>query len=1114
MTKLLSASRLNEFLGCQHRAALWLDGVKPDEEANATLELVRAKGFDHEAQVLDRLAALHGAPVEIATDASLEDRVAQTLAAMADGAPLIYQGAFANDRWVGFPDFLIRETRQEEGITGYAPEDAKLARAAKAEHVVQLGIYGALIADATGYRPRSGVIHVGQGEPQAFELDRTRHITRRLMADFETFADADERPTRPLPSAECARCGYAARCEAQWRAADSPTFVAGLATNQMLKLEAAGVTTLAQLAGCDPATPIGGIGAKAFERLASQARLQHRGREEGRYLTELLPPEEGRGFDLLPAPAPGDLFFDMEGDPLYPEGLEYLFGLWGPLGADGTDIFHPIWAHDRAAEKRAFEALMDLFTAHLDRYPQARIYHYAPYETVALKRLAMRHATREAELDDLLRDKRFVDLYQVVRQSIRASTEGYSLKDLEKIYWGQREGEVTNAGDSIVEYERWRETGEQAILDSIGRYNEDDCVSTARMRDWLETLRPANGGPAAPGPNGADQVEQAEEDEWAAKRRQDEAVRQALKAELIAAARPDETGADLLGELLWFHQRAQKPQWWAIFDRQTWSEEDLIEDFESIGGAWLDPNAPVRPDKRSLIATYRFEPQDTKLKEGDRCRFADGAKPAGVLLELDVDGGWLTLRRGLAAGDFPERASIIPGAVIDQDVLIEAVKRLAARLASGDADCDRALLDLITRRAPRIAGVAAGDPMIPEGVDLVDGAVSAALRLDRSYLPVQGPPGTGKTYTASMMILALLKAGKRVGVTSNAHKAINNLLEAVEARAAEQGFTFQGCKKGSQGNPESYFNGACISTITDSDEAGFAQLVGGTAFHFARPSELGAFDVLVVDEAGQVALGNLAAMSGCARNIILVGDQMQLPQPVQGTHPGQSGLSCLDYLMQDHATVPPERGILLDVSRRMRPEVCSFISEAFYEGRLEAHTSTTERALILHQDAHPALKPAGISVVAVPHEANRQTSPEEADVVAALVASLVRQQLRLPDGTVRRLTHEDILVVAPFNAQVHLLRRMLPAAVRVGTVDRFQGQEAAVAIVSMATSNGADAPRGTGFLFSRNRLNVALSRAQCLAILVRGEGLLELAPATIGDLERLDAFAFADEAAG
>lgn len=1106
MIRVLSASRLNDFLGCHHRSALWLAGVTPPPEDNPSLELVREKGFEHEARVLADLEARYGPAVSIPASGPFAERLRLTAEAMSAGAALIYQAAFVNDRWVGYPDFLVRTGQDEAGKPVYEPEDAKLAHRAKAEHLIQLNIYARLIEEAGGGAVASGAIHVGGGrEPERFDLRQTRHISARLMTGFEAFAALDAHDTAPVRSRECARCPFLPRCEAEWRAADSPLLVAGIRNDQVVKLERAGVGTLSALATSDPAAPPPGLARGSWERLVRQARLQKTGAERGEGLVELLAVEPGRGFSLMPLPADGDLFFDMEGDPLYPEGLEYLFGLSGPLGPQGEDRFVPIWAHDHSAEKTAFETFMRLLVDHFDRYPQARVYHYAPYETVALKRLAMRYATMEAELDQMLRDLRFVDLYRVVRQGLQASSEGYSLKDLEKIYWGGRAGAVTNAGDSIVEYERWRETGDQSILDAICHYNEDDVRSTARMRDWLESLRPA-GTPC--GTSGTDEPGRIVDEDKAAVREAFEARRRDLADRIRASCVGDTRVRDLLAELLWFHQRSQKPAWWAVFERQDWATDELVEDAESLGDLTL---VRQTADKRSWLATYRFPPQDTRLKVGGTPKIAETLEGAGAVVELEPENGHIVLRRGTPKGDFPDKCSLTPGAPIDQRRLVDGVMGLVERLCADPAS-DQALVDMLMRRPPRLAARVQGAWVVDEGQDLVSGAVAAVRALEGSTLLIQGPPGTGKTYTSARAIVALLQDGRRVGVSSNSHKAIHNILAAVQEYADEIGFSFDGVKKGSRGDDDTAFESRCILTVHSSDEVSSGyQLVGATAFHFAAEEDRG-FDVLFVDEAGQVALGNLAAMSCCARNLVLVGDQMQLPQPVQGVHPGESGLSCLDYALQDHATTPPERGILLDVSRRMHPGVCGFISSSIYEGRLTAHASTSLRRLQIAPGLHPSIRPAGVSVVEVDHQGCTQSSREEADIVAGLVRELLGQYM-VEGESIRPMTVDDIVVVSPFNMQVATLKRVLPAGARVGTVDRFQGQEAAVVIISMATSCGADAPRGTEFLFNRNRLNVAISRAKCLAILVRGSRLLEVPGASKEDLPRLDLLARLDELA-
>jgi uncharacterized protein len=456
----------------------------------------------------------------------------------------------------------------------------------------------------------------------------------------------------------------------------------------------------------------------------------------------------------------------------------------------------------------------------------------------------------------------------------------------------------------------------------------------------------------------------------------------------------------------------------------------------------------------------------------------------------------------------PERLSLVP-APINLQTVPDAVIAFAERFVWGPAQADRALVDILMRRSPRLKGRSAG-PVRNPGEPLTDAVIRAAMDLDYSHLFIQGPPGTGKTYTAAHAIVALLRAGKRVGVSSNSHKAINKLLSEVEARGAESALNFKGAKKGTKNAPETEFNSSHINTIFSSEEAAPEhRLVGGTVFHFAREDQREAYDYLFVDEAGQVSLANLVAMAGAAANIILVGDQMQLPQPVQGVHPGESGLSCLEYLLEGKATVPEESGILLNETRRLHPTLCTFISEAVYDGRLEAHPSTAERYLKLRPGGHAALQPAGLSFVPVVHEGCTQSSRVEAEEISRLVTELCAHTV-IREGNEASISLKDILIVAPYNLQVNLLKQLLPHGAQVGTVDKFQGQEAAVVIISMTTSKGVDAPRGTEFLFNPNRFNVAVSRAECLAIVVHGTELLEGAWTKIDDLRRLNLFAHAE----
>jgi uncharacterized protein len=394
-------------------------------------------------------------------------------------------------------------------------------------------------------------------------------------------------------------------------------------------------------------------------------------------------------------------------------------------------------------------------------------------------------------------------------------------------------------------------------------------------------------------------------------------------------------------------------------------------------------------------------------------------------------------------------------------------------------------------------------------------ALTDLLRNDRardhSYSLIQGPPGAGKTYQSSKRIVELLKNGKRVGVSSTTHKAINNLLASIEKDAAAAGVSFAGVKKSS--SEDQYLeNCSCIANTCDNKEvaAGDFQLIAGTAFLFARPEFDNALDYLFIDEAGQVCLANVVAMGMSAKHIVLVGDQMQLSQPLQGAHPGHSGLSVLEHLLGDLAIVPEDRGEFLAETRRLHPDVCRFISDAVYDGKLSAAAGNERQRLLLSDDADlHALAPTGIRFVDVEHQGCDQECAEEAARLLVSYDSLLKQRWVDRKGVEAAIEPKDILVVTPWNAQVALLRETLPKGARVGTVDKFQGQEAAVVLISMATSSGEDLPRDVGFLFSRNRLNVAISRARCLAVLFASPRLLEVSCRTIDEMRLVNTLCWA-----
>ena len=310
---------------------------------------------------------------------------------------------------------------------------------------------------------------------------------------------------------------------------------------------------------------------------------------------------------------------------------------------------------------------------------------------------------------------------------------------------------------------------------------------------------------------------------------------------------------------------------------------------------------------------------------------------------------------------------------------------------------------------------------------LLHASTLAVHALDRSWLVIQGPPGSGKTYTTSHLVASLIRAGKTVGIASNSHKAIDNVLHAIEQRLTEIGAPVRLIGQKKDSNDESFDGKGFIESVSRNEDIDpNMPIIGGTAWLFARPELAASRDVLFVDEAGQVSLGNLVAMATAAKSVVLVGDQMQLAQPIQGAHPRDSGRSALDHLLEGHAVVPPERGIFLSKTWRMHPDLCAFVSAAVYEGKLHSEAGCATQRLVLTKNAHPALKAAGLSFFPVQHEGCRQKSNEEAEATRDILMSLLGQRVIDRNGRERAMTLNDVLVVAPYNMQVNLLRSCLP----------------------------------------------------------------------------------------
>jgi uncharacterized protein len=1095
----LAPSDLTGHLACEHLTQLKLQKMRGElflpPRDNPHAELLARRGDEHEAAYRASL----GSEV-VAIDfprggvEELREAEERTAAAMRAGAPFIFQASFFDGRWRGHADFLRRIDRASDlGPWSYEVLDTKLARAIKPAHAHQLCSYSAHVARLQGLMPERAYVILGDRAEVEVDVQALLPLHRHARRRLEQVVDGGAAATYPEPVTHCAICDFNRLCDRRRREDDHLSLVAGIRRDQREKLVALDLPTVRRLGEADAGHDPGALHDAPFRLLRTQAELQVRTRDTRTLQRRHLQPERRRGYARLPPPDDGDVFFDLEGDPFLGEsgGVEYLWG-WEELGPIGEWTYVERWAHDEAAEKREFEAFVDYVTARRLAHPRMHVYHYAAHEAATLRRLAAQHATRESEVDQLLRDEVLVDLFKAVRQGLQVGQESYSIKSMEPFYMPPRDKTIRTAGGSIVAYETWLATGDGTILEEIRDYNRDDCVSNRLLRDWLLGLRDEAAvefgvdfaGLAIPEPE-----EPRPEPEWVA---EIEALIEAL------GDAPDEE-RELLAWLLMYHRREGRPQWWTHFDLCAKSSFELIAESDAIGGLQPDAGAPVVRIKKSQGWWLTFPPQEHRLKLGDVVDPQTGKK-GGEIVEFDGDSR-LLLKRGASLADAPLPTGLIgPPPLLTREQRM-ALARVARSVLAGTGEF-AAVRSILRRELPRVDGVAPGARLQGETIS-VEETVARALGVRDSHLVIQGPPGSGKTYRGARIVVEAIRAGRRVAIAATSHKAIHNLLAEVEKVASEERVELRGFHKSS--DPESEFPSAtgAIESANDNDRALDPELdvVSGTPWLLARGEQVGAFDLLVIDEAGQMSLADAAAIGGCARSIVALGDPQQLPQVTQASHPGSSGCSVLEHLLEGAATIPPQRGLFLAETRRLHPGVCDFISEAFYDGRLVPIAECADQRIV----AGGRLTGAGLRHLAVEHSGRSQSAPEEVEAIAAACRDLLAGGRVLRAGADRALAAADILVVAPYNLAVREIAARVPAGVRVGTVDRFQGQEAPVVFYAMTSSSGEDAPRGLDFLFNRNRLNVAISRAQCLAVLVASPRLLDAECRTVEQMEMVSA---------
>jgi uncharacterized protein len=1141
-------------------------GIAPRKLDDDLLEVLKTYGEDHEATYLNALKAsledLKRTVIDLDarrdkdsayTRDELMKRMGATVAAMKSGRDALYQPTFYSENdgfgWVGRADFLVAvdEIVSDLGNYAFQPYDTKLARIAKVNALIQLCAYAEQIQGIQGAEPE--FIHVVTGSEEegtvSVRLSEVSAYYRRVKQSLVDALLESPEHSEPVPNEHCSICRWRVECNDRWRKADDLLFVAGMSGTNRDKLRAVGVTKLELLANQEVIAV--DINPDVLSKLKNQARLQYATRAKKKLnptalpeMEFLRPVERGRGFSLLPEMNAGDIFYDIEGHPYRgSKGLQYLHGLaW--IDPDGTAQYKAIWAHTADEERQALIEVIDLINTRIaiPAYKNLRVYHFGHYEPSTLKRLATQHVARETELSKLLREGRFVDLGRVVAQSMRIGVESYSIKKLEEMYGFKRDDLVDEGKLSIVCYEEWlasrsvaefAPSGDSKILDDLEKYNKNDCLSTIELRKWLEMQRKEL----------ADELLDPERENLIRptlnELEDEEEIGVGLVAQLNAGRfdrLPGDEAAEheykwLLADLLDFHEREDSVSRFEFSQLRAMTQEELFENSSAIAGLRLegtrDFEEPTgRKKKFSEIRRYRFDPsQTTTVAPKKRVTAPNyhpyiepGADkpeyPSLEVISLDLDQGVIELQLKSRQPVMEDPTAVFLNDYFSKRVFVESLQEIATAVLSGNEAGLGATIDLLRRMPTRLK----------EGSEVI-GAVELerawrdmsliVQSLDKSYLAVQGPPGTGKTYSGANMILDLVRRGKRVGVTATTHGAVRQLLDEIVVHAGDHGFTSAQPVKVIVRTTDSDVDGASGSKVmiderTDTEKVvknkASYQIVAGTSFLFARHDMRQSVDVLFVDEAGQMSLADTLAVSLATTDLVLVGDPQQLKQPTKAAHPGESGLSALEYINNGRDVVPEGYGFLLSTTKRMHPSITAFVSEQVYEGKLHSAPGLDRQEI----GGSDWLAGSGLRWWPVEHSGRTTVAPEEVACVVETFYSMLGRGFTNKDGLKSAITPDDVFLIAPYNAQrTEILRKLAAHAgankhgitedrmrTRVGTVDKAQGDEAPIVLMSFTSSSADDISRGMSFLYSKNRFNVAVSRARALVVVFASPRLLDV----------------------
>ena len=1117
---LVSPSDLNNFVACKYTV---LNEIKyhnkeirksPDR---ANDKLWKEMGVEHEKRHYKILKEKYKKSITIKSDLNEKDRFDETVRAIQKGYDLIYHAYLIDDNLRGEADFLIKcDTKSDLGDYSYEVYDTKITRNLKPRHITQITAYSDVLGKIQKVLPEKMYLIDGSDEYHSFKTIEYIDLFNHSKKEFIKFlSNTSKEKIYPEKCSYCNLCDWKDECDKTWENDNYINLVAGSNKSQIEKLKKNKIRTVEQLSKTKLTAIDLKINAESFKKIQLQAQLQEEKRNTGEDKIVILDSDFGKGFYKLPKPDEGDVFFDIEGYPRMDRPFEYLHGLY--YKDKGKLKFKDLWAknYNKESEKNIFIELINFLEKRFVEYPNAHIYHYASYEKRAIRELATSYSSEFPKgnivNDDLLRKEKYVDLFSIVSQSITTSERDLSLKSIEKFYNFKRKADIVKADDSVIKYDNWIATKNEKYKQDIIKYNEEDCISTYLLREFLVKNKPENIDWFV---KQEEVTKEGEEPNKYRRKASNKLSREEVEVDLNNRLekkknKTNKKFVENLKNFIGFHWKSNKPEFWEVFDRAEKTHLELEDDTECIANSVLINDKP-KVTEEGFIYSYRFNDQNYKQKEGKSAFDAHQIKGLGTIYSIEEnfpDKNIVKIlvskrRKNIEMPSLLTLGNTMPPQVHQHD---QALNKFLEDYILNNGENYKSIMDMLERKEPDIKNIKSGSILIEENKDLITQSIEIVKNLNNSYLTIQGPPGTGKTYTSAKIIIELMKAGKKVGITSNSHEAIKTLLIAIEQQAVDQNYEFSGMRKSKSSDKHEWKFIRNVTTGKPLNMDSYS-LFAGTSWFFVDPRMNKTLDYLFIDEAGQVALGTTIANATSADNLVLIGDQMQLSQPMRAKHEGYARMSSLDFILEDDDTISIDKGVFLNVTRRLNKKICNYISTSFYDSRLTSDPITETRSVNLKLDP---IKDEGLFYVPIDHNGCSQRSDEEADLVEKVFNKIVNKQYKSED-IAGKISAKDIMVVAPYNAQANNIRERLKKKfkddVRVGTIDLFQGQEAKVVLISMTTSDVESLPRHKDFFFSRNRLNVAISRAECVAIIIFNQNLLLASASNIKEMKLINSF--------